>query len=555
MRAAMCVGAPLVLGWGFILDFVNPGAWNSWPLRLAAVGVDLLVLLSTFLSARVRRHARLAFNVPLTAFAGYLALLLHFNHYEWFYFSMFSISAAAICLAAIYARSTIYAALLQSAIVVLSPAFGCPHETRYYAMIFLTVSTLWLVPLIQFITDHVFVSAVRSNAELSRLLNGLREGLVVYDEYGKIVYFNQNAPRIMGLSPEQLRGEVPIGDEWRTVTTTGEPLAQERYPERITLATGRPQRGVVIGVDRGSEGLRWIRVNSDVFEGEMFSAIAMNSTNPGKVKVLATFEDITEQRQSEDSWNAGRAQMLEAARLSSLGESAAGIAHEINTPLAVIHLKLDQLSELAREENVPAFVPHLDIAIKSAERIARLVRSFKSLSRDASSDDFAPGTLGAILTDVTALHDERLAIESVGLRIEVDTQISLLCRQSQIGQVLSNLIQNSLDAIIESRSKRAASGERAEDWICIRSRLRRDGGVELLLEDTGPGVPQKIFHRVLEPFFTTKPPGKGTGLGLSISRTIMQAHGGSLEVDAPARGACFRLVFPASAVVRSRRSA
>jgi signal transduction histidine kinase len=232
---------------------------------------------------------------------------------------------------------------------------------------------------------------------------------------------------------------------------------------------------------------------------------------------------------------AERAASVFSAKMASLGEMAAGVAHEINTPLALIAVKAGQAEEVLREpepdRELLAKLNHSIIA--TVGRIARIVRSMRSFARDASKDEMRSVGVAELFLEVQSLCAERFKLHGVTLNTAIaEHELRFACRANEVMQVLLNLLNNAFDAV----------QGRAEKRIRMSAEARR-GFIEFRVEDSGAGVPAEFRHKVFEPFYTSKEPGKGTGLGLSISRSIAQGHGGSLEVeDGPP--SCFLLKLP-----------
>jgi C4-dicarboxylate-specific signal transduction histidine kinase len=246
-----------------------------------------------------------------------------------------------------------------------------------------------------------------------------------------------------------------------------------------------------------------------------------------------------------------RLKMIHASRLSSLGEMAASIAHEINNPLAIIRGRIQILADQARAGAVPP-----DELLKAcgkieatATRIARIVAGMRALARDGAGDPFAPAPVASILHDTIELCQMRF--RNHGVRIEVgavDPELAIECRSVQVAQVLLNLMSNAYDACQETPAGQAR-------WIRID--VRDEGErVALAVCDSGPGVAPGARARLMQSFFTTKGPGKGTGLGLSVSRAIAEQHRGTLELDAASRFTRFVLRLPKrQATGRERKKA
>jgi C4-dicarboxylate-specific signal transduction histidine kinase len=217
---------------------------------------------------------------------------------------------------------------------------------------------------------------------------------------------------------------------------------------------------------------------------------------------------------------------------------AGGVAHEINNPLSVIHAMASDLVEMvASAGSAPAEVVARKSAIirETAERIARIVKSLRQISREGSGDVFHPTPLSKIIADTLEICRAKFMAHGVELFLPQPLpEIKIPCREVQIAQALLNLLQNAFDAVAEQQGER---------WV--RLRVDPDGGsVTISVLDNGPGIPPELRSRLMEPFFTTKPVGKGTGLGLSLSKTIAEDHGGRLEYSQDHGHTCFSLVLP-----------
>jgi two-component system NtrC family sensor kinase len=239
-----------------------------------------------------------------------------------------------------------------------------------------------------------------------------------------------------------------------------------------------------------------------------------------------------------------QAQLVQSAKMSSLGELVAGIAHEINNPLAYaishrdtaqrcleqIEPELGGVLTKAAEERFARAKNRLGEMGLGLERIRDLVLKLRTFSRLDEGERKA--------VNVRECIDSVLTIFGHRLKegIEVDLQVAepelLDCYPALFNQALSNLLANAIDAV-EGKGR-----------ITISARGEQDDYV-LSVSDTGHGIPEALRSRVLEPFFTTKPVGLGTGLGLSITYSIVQKHGGALSIgDAPAGGASIAIRIP-----------
>jgi signal transduction histidine kinase len=226
--------------------------------------------------------------------------------------------------------------------------------------------------------------------------------------------------------------------------------------------------------------------------------------------------------------------LLQTEKVATMGSLLAGVAHELNNPLAVALAHSQMLKDLAKGS---AFAARAEKICVAGERCARIVRNFLALAHQR------PPERGNV--HPKQMIEEALEILSYGLRadnVEVTVDVpeslpTLWADAHQLHQVLVNLIGNAHSAM-----RRMAAPRR----ISITARLDSvRHGVQLAIADTGPGVPPEIQEKIFEPFFTTKPAGEGTGLGLSLSRGIIEEHGGTIAINSGAdRGATFVIELP-----------
>ncbi|TMA63022.1 MAG: GHKL domain-containing protein, partial [Deltaproteobacteria bacterium] len=307
------------------------------------------------------------------------------------------------------------------------------------------------------------------------------------------------------------------------------------------LALG-PKRS---GAAYGSHDLRLLRTLGNQ------SAIALrNAASYAAVRELtATLEQRVEERtqdlaRTHEALLAARTHLARADKLASLGRLVAGIAHEINNPVAFINAsvdlihtaaldlreRLDGTADPACAERLDALAQNANICREGAARAARIVRELTAFAR-APQDGREP-------TDLHAGLDRALQL----LRGEYRDRIEIRraygdiprprCNPGQIDQVFMNLLTNAVQAV-------EGQGE-------IRLRTYADNGsVFVEVSDSGPGIAPELCERVFEPFFTTKAVGQGTGLGLAIAHSLVARHGGDIQLQsAPGKGATFVVRLP-----------
>jgi signal transduction histidine kinase/ActR/RegA family two-component response regulator len=226
----------------------------------------------------------------------------------------------------------------------------------------------------------------------------------------------------------------------------------------------------------------------------------------------------------------------QSEKLSAFGSLLAGVAHELNNPLAVVVGRAFQLEEAATHPIDRERATQLRIA---AERCARIVRTFLAMARRQEATR-APVRVEQVVRDALALLGYVLQTNDVQVMTEFDAALPPVHADAdQLSQVLLNLITNAQQAMAQ------VSGPRQLTVRTHRSNDARQVIVDVV--DTGPGVPADLAGRIFDPYFTTKPVGEGTGVGLAVSLGIVQAHGGTLALEPPAGGgAHFVVTLPAA---------
>jgi two-component system, cell cycle sensor histidine kinase and response regulator CckA len=349
------------------------------------------------------------------------------------------------------------------------------------------------------------------------LVDGAPDGVAILR--GPIVmYLNARAAKLLGLdSAEQGTG--------RVITDFLHPDDRERAANRIRKLLqqgGLDERAEYRSIDgRGEEHM--VEISSIPIEYQ------------GGPAVLAFARDVTERKRME-------IKLLEADRLTALGVLSAGVAHEINNPLAYVLLNLEYLKrELPKAASDPARIESLMVRVQDAchgaDRVASIVRDLRTFARGEETAR-QPVSLETVIEAAVNIAYPEIRTRA-RLERRYQTVPAVDGNAGRLEQVFLNLLLNASQAFVEG-------SEEADN--SIRVSLRSDGDqVVAEVADNGPGIPADLLGRIFDPFFTTKPVGVGTGLGLPICRGIVQTHGGEITVDSkPGAGAIFTLTFPAS---------
>jgi PAS domain S-box-containing protein len=382
--------------------------------------------------------------------------------------------------------------------------------------------------------------------------------VVIADLKGDITYVNRKFTETSGYRFEEVLGKNS------RILKSGHSTPAEYHALWKTIISGEEWRGVFHNRKKNGE-MYWesavIRPLED-HDGTIAHFVALK-------------EDITEKLALESL-------LRQSQKLEAIGQLAAGIAHEINTPIQYVgdntsffkeswnqlsgllaaaqKLRNEVTPEMVSESTIENFdqcirnadveylsqdIPRaIDQTLEGVERVSRIVRAMKEFSHPGSQEKKAVDLNKAIQTTITISRNEWKYVATMETRLDPDLPL-VPCLAGEINQVLLNLVVNSVHAIAEAEQRDGHS------MGTITIATRRDGDwVELSVADSGVGIPDHIKERVFDPFFTTKEVGKGTGQGLMLAHTvIVKKHGGKIWFDSEiGKGTTFYLRLPLSAV-------
>jgi len=384
---------------------------------------------------------------------------------------------------------------------------------------------------------------------LENLVEAMESGLLVLDPEGRVTHANPAAERILGEEHGALRGR-SIAD-WLADGAPGVPLLVQAL-----MAGGRV---------RGAEAVVLRRDGRYVPVGLSLAPLAAGGRRRGAV---AIFQDLSELKQLQR-------QVLQSEKMASIGQLAAGVAHEINNPMGFVHANLFQMEEYladlrrllegagalagrALHDGSPAlraaaaawnalsakldgefllddFAKAIRESLEGSERVRHIVQDLRAFAH-RDDGEWVPADLNRCL-DSTAHIVWTMMKHSVVLRKEYEPLPPVRCLPLQLEQVFMNLLVNAYQAI-EARAG-AGGGE-----IVLRTRADARRVVVSVIDD-GIGIPPAHLDRIFDPFFTTKEVGVGTGLGLSTSFEIVQRHGGAIRaLGRPGGGTIFEVELP-----------
>ena len=294
----------------------------------------------------------------------------------------------------------------------------------------------------------------------------------------------------------------------------------------------------------------------------------LERTNSELMGLTLELEDRVLQRTAElqaksEEVTAMSQQLMQAARLATMGELAASIAHELNNPLATVSLRIEALLASTLEDDPKQRSLH--IIEQEVERMAKLVANLLQFSR-RTQPQISTVDVNEEINNALELVNYRLHKHNISLHQDIAPQVPcVLADRQQLRQVLINLYTNAVDAMNERSGTLTIRVQTAEQMmentvnaprvVYVDQQDSSDASaaakpitfVVIEIIDTGVGIPPENLLKVMEPFFTTKGEGQGTGLGLSICRRIVQEHHGKLEITSqPGQGTTVRIMLPAA---------
>ena len=340
---------------------------------------------------------------------------------------------------------------------------------------------------------------------LCDIIESAPDAIVSIDEREHILLFNRAAERMFGYAAEEVLGQ-------KLELLLPEHVAERhlRYIQEFLETGHSPVLGQVMkGMAR--------RRNGELFPVE----ISRSATKTNEAWIFtAIIRDMSKQREIER-------RLLENEKLAAVGMAVSRIVHEIKNPLVAIG---GLVLSLLRKTEDTSQRKKLELILREVKRLEKLLYDISNFTK--------PLTLELKETDLVSLCEEALEVyrselEEAGITFRIKSErdkFPVKIDEERFKEVLFNLFQNAVEAM---------SGKGGELEVEIRS---QDHKLEIIVRDTGPGIPEEVLKNLFSPFFTTK--RKGTGLGLSISKKIIEAHGGTLKARNYAHGAEFIIELP-----------
>jgi len=351
----------------------------------------------------------------------------------------------------------------------------------------------------------------------SAIVDSSMLAVISMDRNGHIREFNRAAEQVFGLS-----GAAALGQD----------LAELIIPERYRAAH---RTGLLRHLQTGQSAIIGSHLALSALHGDghefPIELTIFVAPNGGYNYYTAFVIDHTQRKQAEEELARQREALRQSEKLSALGALLAGVAHELNNPLAILMGRAALLEDKATDPGVKEDAARIRNA---ADRCGRIVKTFLAMARQKPAER-KWGYLNEVASGAVELLGYGLRSAGIELSLALDSELEAVEMDAdQIGQVLVNLIVNAQQAMSAApapRRLRLETGEKA-------------GKQFLRVADNGPGVPDTLRERIFDPFFTTKAEGIGTGIGLSVSRAILREHGGELRLESTETGAAFVMTLP-----------
>lgn len=357
---------------------------------------------------------------------------------------------------------------------------------------------------------------VLKEEENRSILDALGIGVWKFDPVTQDLFWDKSLYQLFDVSEKDFSSHYSA---WENSLT---PEAKTKAVEELEMALrGEKEFDTTFEITTKTQGRKHIAGRATVIRNQNGDPIMMYGVNFDRTKEENTARELEIEKLKS----------IRNAKLASLGELAAGIAHEINNPLTIIQGTVRALPKVANNpEQLAAKTEAVNLAVK---RIAKIVKSLQKFSRSTDKAEYKIHLLCGIAKEALILTEAKARRHATKVELVCKSDEQILCDEIEIEQVLVNMINNAIDAV----------STLAEKWVTVHLR-ESAGNVILQIRDSGPRISHEIEMMLFQPFFTTKPVGKGTGLGLSIAKGILDEHQATIELVADDPHTCFEIRFP-----------
>lgn len=367
-------------------------------------------------------------------------------------------------------------------------------------------------------------SKQRLEQQHALILDSVGDGIYGVDLEGNSTFVNKAMEQITG---------------WKSAQVIG--LNQHQILHH-TRADGSRHKSEDCPVHKTFEDNRSRYVRDDIFwkaDGSSFpveySSTPLKDEDDKTIGSVVVFRDISQRKQAEKAAQNHRSELAHMARLSTMGEMASGLAHELNQPLTAIAANADASIRLldTNSGKKEQLMDILEVISTQARRAGGIIQQLRQFIRKEESEPVSVN-LNALIEEVILLLRHEIEKEDIQLEVLFDENIlTVVAQHIQIDQVIMNLARNAIEAMTEQSSKNRI--------LTIKTGMS-EKGVKVTIADNGPGFDKDVLDNLFTPFMTTK--AQGMGLGLSISKSIIESHNGELFLEPTERGVMFHFTLP-----------
>jgi len=371
----------------------------------------------------------------------------------------------------------------------------------------------------------------KANSFLNNIIQSSVDGIVVVDTKGKVLIFNEGAERILGYKAAEVVGHSEVLLKFYDLDLAREMMRRMRSSEYGPPGKLNPTR--ISFTSKSGEEVP-VNFSAAIIEegGQEIGSVGIFTDLREHERMRRELSDLREHERMRRELGEAQRQLVQAEKIASMGRLAAGVAHEINNPLAGVLIYADILmKEIKHNEH---WRQDLEEIINQTLRCKQIVSRLLEFSRQ-SLEERVVFDVNEVIGHCVEMLGRQALFHNIEIIQDLDSALpQILGNPGELEQVFSNLIINAADAMDGKGRMTISSGAESEAKQVI-----------LKFTDTGPGVAPEITEKIFEPFFTTKPVGVGTGLGLSVVYGVIQRHGGTVEVEShPGRGATFIVRLP-----------
>ena len=348
------------------------------------------------------------------------------------------------------------------------------------------------------------------NDFLKNVFNTVSDSLWILDTIGNVARVNQSACDLLDCESKNIVGK-NIDDFLELEVPIGEP------PQLISAS------------DDLNEFSAKLKINEKERIPVILSKKYLSGDSGEYIGAIVTAKDVAEQQKLQK-------QVFSLEKWRSLGEMAAGIAHEVNNPVAIIrgwaeNMEYERKQGILNEDELESGIKRI---VDMTERITKIIQSLRVLARDGSKDEAEDVTIRSLVDDCTRIYQKRVNEAGISFSVKpFDESLQVFVQRTQIAQVLLNLIVNAFDAVQGNTGA----------WVSVVI-TEKDREVEIRVTDSGTGIPVENHEKIFEPFFSTKDVKSGVGMGLSLSKAFVEHNNGRLMIDPDAPNTTFILALP-----------